>query len=175
MAINSLEDIWSAICEECKKTISQVAFDCFLKDLKPVSLDSGEFIISINNSYMRGVVEQNYSQVLKNAIKSVMGIEMEVRIIFEDRDVHPINAARPIVVTLLGMLTDFKDEHFSNAHISISLTFSVITMEDNGDPWKDPQPIIVVDIGVVYDPFLPDGYKINFFWSLENTTPSIEQ
>ena len=48
-------------------------------------------------------------------------------------------------------------------------------MEDNGDSWKDPPPIIVVDIGVVYDPFLPDGYKTNSFWSLENTTPSIEQ
>lgn len=99
MAINSLEDIWSAICEECKKTISQVAFDCFLKDLKPVSLDSGEFIISINNSYMRGVVEQNYSQVLKNAIKAIMGIEMEVKIIFED-DEEKIKQAEEFSVGL---------------------------------------------------------------------------
>lgn len=84
MPINSLEDIWVAVCDECKKTISEVAFNCFLKDLKPLCLENGEFIISINNEYMRGVVEQNYTDVLKNAIKAVMGIEMEVKIVFED-------------------------------------------------------------------------------------------
>lgn len=92
MPISSLDDIWSAVSEECKKTISEVAFNCFLKDLKPVSLDAGEFIVSINNEYMRGVVEQNYTGVLKNAIKKVMGIEMEVKIIFEDDEEKIIKA-----------------------------------------------------------------------------------
>lgn len=92
MPISSLNDIWSAVSEECKKTISEVAFNCFLKDLKPVSLDAGEFIISINNEYMRGVVEQNYTNVLKNAIKKVMGIEMEVKIIYEDDEEKIIKA-----------------------------------------------------------------------------------
>ena len=84
MPINSINDIWSAVCEECKKTISEVAFDCFLKNLKPVSLDAGVFVLSINNEYMRGVVEQNYSDLLKSAIKTVMGIEIDVKIAFED-------------------------------------------------------------------------------------------
>lgn len=92
MPINSLEDIWFAVCEECKKTISEVAFNCFLKDLKPICLENGELIISINNEYMRGVVEQNYTDVLKNAIKSVMGIEMDVKIIFEDDEDKIIKA-----------------------------------------------------------------------------------
>lgn len=83
MPINSIDDIWSAVCEECKKTISEVAFDCFLKNLKPVSLDAGVFILSINNEYMRGVVEQNYTELLKSAIKKVMGIEIDVKIVFE--------------------------------------------------------------------------------------------
>ena len=92
MPINSLNDIWSAVSEECKKTISEVAFNCFLKDLKPVSLDAGEFTVSINNEYMRGVVEQNYTGVLKNAIKKVMGIEMNVKIIYEDDEEKIIKA-----------------------------------------------------------------------------------
>ena len=36
MPIGSLNDIWSAVCSECKKTISETAFDCFLSDLKPI-------------------------------------------------------------------------------------------------------------------------------------------
>ena len=92
MPISSIDDIWSAVCEECKKTISEVAFNCFLKDLKPVSLDAGEFILSINNEYMRGVVEQNYTEVLKKAIKNVMGIDLNVKIIFEDDEEKIIKA-----------------------------------------------------------------------------------
>ena len=94
MPINSLDDIWSAVCEECKKTISEVAFNCFLKDLKPVSLESGELIISINNEYMRGIVEQNYTDVLKLAIKNVMGIEMDVKIIYEDDEEKILKAEK---------------------------------------------------------------------------------
>ncbi|MGN0452014.1 MAG: chromosomal replication initiator protein DnaA [Acutalibacteraceae bacterium] len=92
MPINSINDIWSAVCEECKKTISEVAFDCFLKNLKPVSLDAGVFVLSINNEYMRGVVEQNYTELLKSAIKKVMGIEIDVKIAFEDDEEKIIKA-----------------------------------------------------------------------------------
>ncbi len=92
MTISSIEDIWSAVCEECKKAITEIAFDCFLKNLKPVSLDSGELVLSINNEYMRGVVEQNYSDLLRKSIKHVMGIEMGVKIIYEDDEEKIVKA-----------------------------------------------------------------------------------
>ena len=84
MPINSIDDIWEAVCDECKKTITEVAFNCFFKDLKPVSFNSGEFLISINNEYMRGVIEDNYTEILKNALKNVTGIDVNVIIAFED-------------------------------------------------------------------------------------------
>ncbi|MCQ2440803.1 MAG: chromosomal replication initiator protein DnaA [Clostridia bacterium] len=92
MPIQSLDDIWDAVCTECKKSISEVAFNCFLKDLKPLSLDNGEFIISIDNEYMRGVVEQNYTGVLTTAIKNVMGLDLKPRIVFEDDEEKILNA-----------------------------------------------------------------------------------
>ena len=94
MPIESLSDIWSAVCEECKKNISEVAFNCFLKDLRPIALDAGEMIISIGNEYMRGVVEQNYSEVLTLALRTVMGIEVSVRIVFEDEEDKIVKAEK---------------------------------------------------------------------------------
>ncbi len=88
MSINSLDDIWYAVCDECKKVISEIAFNCFLKDLRPISLDGRELILAINNEYMRGVVEQNYTDTLKDSIKAVMGIEIDVKIIYEDEEVN---------------------------------------------------------------------------------------
>ena len=86
MPISSINDIWYAVCEECKKTISEVAFDCFLKDLVPLSLNGGEFVLSINNDYMRTVVEQNYTELLQNSLKAVMGIDVKVRIVYDDEE-----------------------------------------------------------------------------------------
>ena len=92
MAIQSIGDIWSAVCEDCKKNISSITFDCFLKDLKPVSIDAGVFTISINNEYLKDLIEKNYSDLLKTSITVVMGIPMEPVIILEDDEEKIRNA-----------------------------------------------------------------------------------
>lgn len=94
MQMESLSDIWAAVTDECKKSISETTFDCFLTKLKPVSLDAGEFYISINNEYMRGVIEQNYTGVLTKAIKAVMGVDVKPVIIYEDDEIKIQNAEK---------------------------------------------------------------------------------
>lgn len=86
MANNSLFEIWEAVCGECKKTVSEVAFACFFKDLKPISIDEGNFILGHNNEYMCSVIEQNYSNLLTAAIKTIMGIELTPKIIYEEEE-----------------------------------------------------------------------------------------
>lgn len=84
MPISSLDDIWNLVCEECKKIISETAFNCFFKDLKPLSFSGGVFVISTNDEYSCGIIEQNYTDILKNALKTVMGIDIEVKITYEE-------------------------------------------------------------------------------------------
>ncbi len=86
MANNSLFEIWEAVCGECKKTVSEVAFACFFKDLKPISIDGGNFVLGHNNEYMCSVIEQNYSNLLSSAIKAIMGIELTPKIIYEEEE-----------------------------------------------------------------------------------------
>ena len=86
MPISSLEDIWALVCEECKKMITVTAFDCFLKDLVPVSFSGGEFVISAADEYACTIIEQNYTHTLKKALKSVMGIDIDVRITYKDQE-----------------------------------------------------------------------------------------
>ena len=86
MLVNSIEDIWAVICEECKKTVSEFAFDCFFVKLKPVSMSGGEFFISSTDEYALGIIEQNYMELLKDSTKAVMGIDFEIRLIFENEE-----------------------------------------------------------------------------------------
>ena len=80
MPISSLDDIWAVVSEECKKLITETAFNCFLKDLKPVSFSGGEFVLSCNDEYARGIIEQNYSKVLETALKTCMELILKPRL-----------------------------------------------------------------------------------------------
>ena len=86
MQIGSLNDIWLMICEECKNTISESAVNCFLSQLKPLSLENGELVFSINNEYIRGLIEQNYLEIIKDSAEKVMGIKLNVNVILEDEE-----------------------------------------------------------------------------------------
>lgn len=86
MPVNSIDDIWAVICEECKKTVSEFAFDCFFVKLKPVQMSGGEFFISSTDEYALGIIEQNYMELLRNSTKAVMGIDFEIKLIFENEE-----------------------------------------------------------------------------------------
>lgn len=92
MAMQSINDIWVAICDECKKHISEVAFACFLKDLKPVGINNGEFQVSLGNEWLCGIVEQNYTELLQDCIKTVMGIELSFKILYDAEEEKILNA-----------------------------------------------------------------------------------
>lgn len=74
MKINSINDIWNAVCEECKKRVSEVAFDTFFKFLKPESFDSNGFILSTETEYLKTTVENLYKDIIASSIKTVMGL-----------------------------------------------------------------------------------------------------
>lgn len=84
MEIESLADIWEAVCEECKKQINEIAFRVWFKDLEPVSIQNGVFTLSIYSSYKKEIVENTYSSLLKSCLKEIMGIDMDFKIISTD-------------------------------------------------------------------------------------------
>ena len=92
MAISSLDDIWNLVCDECKKIISEIAFNCFLLNLKPVSLNANVLVLSCKEEYERSVIEQNYTELLETCVKTVMGIEIKVKIIVENEEARILDA-----------------------------------------------------------------------------------
>lgn len=86
MSVSSIEDIWAVICDECKKTVTEFAFDCFFVKLKPVSISGGEFYISSTDEYALSIIEQNYFDLITKCTKTVMGNEFEVKLVFDDEE-----------------------------------------------------------------------------------------
>ena len=86
MSISSVEDIWSVVCEECKKIITQVAFDCFIANLKPVSFNSGELTIACKSEYEKTMIEENYTEILKKSASQALGLDITVTFVVENEE-----------------------------------------------------------------------------------------
>ncbi len=87
MAVNSINDIWNAVCDECKQKISNVAFDTFFVYLTPESISGEEFVISASNEYIKSMIKNIYKDIINEAIEKVMGIKIPARFtVFEDEE-----------------------------------------------------------------------------------------
>ena len=84
MAVNSINDIWDAVCEECKQKISEIAFDTFFKYLKPESVSGEEFVLSASIDYIKGMIQSVYKDIINDAIEKVMGIKIPAKFIVAD-------------------------------------------------------------------------------------------
>ena len=102
MKVESTSDIWELVCNELKKTISEIAFDVWLKDLHPIDLKNGEFILGIYSDYKKQIIESNYMNVITPSIREIMGIDMDIKIVVEDENGRIITNKVAEVVTSLN-------------------------------------------------------------------------
>lgn len=86
MPVTSIVDIWELVCEECKKIITKIAFDCFIAHLKPVAFNAGELIIACKEEYEKGIIEQNYSAILEKSATAAMGFPVKVTVVVESEE-----------------------------------------------------------------------------------------
>ena len=96
MKIESAFDIWKLVCTELKKTINEIAFDVWIKDLRPIDLKNGEFILSIYSDYKKQIVESNYMETIHDTLKNIMGFDVAVTIFVEDESGQIIAPPKPI-------------------------------------------------------------------------------
>ncbi len=107
LSIQSIEDIWSAVCEEIKNSdkITLVGYNLWIKDLKPVSFGTDGFVLSTPAEVVKNTIENFYGSVLSETLKQVIGIETPIKIVVEDKSG---NIVKPITDN-----TAFFDEAFT--------------------------------------------------------------
>ncbi|MBE6739533.1 MAG: chromosomal replication initiator protein DnaA [Ruminococcaceae bacterium] len=96
MKVESVQDIWELVCVEMKKNLSEIAFDVWLKDLHPIELKNGEFILGIYSAYKKNIVESNYIDAIHKHLKDIMGFEVAVTILVEDESGQVVAPPKPI-------------------------------------------------------------------------------
>ena len=103
MQIESMTDIWEAICAELKKKMTEISFNVWFKDLHLIELRGGEIVLGIYSDYKKQIIESNYMHIIKPIILEIMGIEMEIKIVVEDEN------GKILQNTIAPVNTSFED------------------------------------------------------------------
>ena len=98
--MDTFNEAWDVICdylknkrENGKKVISDVAYNAWIKKIKPVSIDfnTKRIILSVPNNFNKTVIENSYLGILKITSEEVFGDEFNFVIeIDNDEGTHPV-------------------------------------------------------------------------------------
>ncbi len=102
MQIESLTDIWEAVCQELKKRMTEISFNVWFKDLHLIEIRNGEIVLGIYSDYKKQIIESNYMNVIKPSVMEIMGIDMEIKIVVEDENGRIVTNKVSEVVTSLN-------------------------------------------------------------------------
>lgn len=93
MQIESVEDIWKAVCDNCidNNIITTVAYSVWFADLVPVEMKDGVFTVSIGSDYKKSIVEANFKKIIEDAFLDVVGIPVKLRILLSDERGNVVN------------------------------------------------------------------------------------
>lgn len=80
MGINSLAELWDAICEDSKNYIGDAAYNAFIKDMYPVKMQDGKLVLATENSWKKETVETFFKEILEKCCVNIVGISLKIEV-----------------------------------------------------------------------------------------------
>ncbi len=96
--MESVKQIWEGVLATILNNgISSIAYDIWIKSLEPHAIKDGEMVLYVNTEFQKNTVIKEYSTVLRDALKQVLGVPLGLRIISRDTETPAVETAvRPI-------------------------------------------------------------------------------
>ena len=79
--MNSFKDVWENVCDYCKNSIHEVAYNTWIKSLEPVEMNGNTAVIRSRTTYQKGIVESHYLDLIQRGFEEIFGFEVKVSII----------------------------------------------------------------------------------------------
>lgn len=93
--MNSFEEVFNLVIDYCREVgeIGDVAIKLWIKTLTPVGLEGNTAVFQVDSDFQRGVVIQNYGDLLERALKATLGFDVKIaiRIPEEMKPSNPVN------------------------------------------------------------------------------------
>ena len=94
MQIDSINDIWKAVCDNCidNTYITEIAYGVWLADIVPIEIKDGVFYASIYSDYKMGIVNSNFKEYIERSLMDVMGMDLKFRLYLSEEADGVLNA-----------------------------------------------------------------------------------
>ncbi len=76
--MDSFLDIFQAAKDFCKERVAPATFNLFFVDLTPISFENGVALIGVRSDFVKGVLEERYIPLLKDAFLELFGFEVDI-------------------------------------------------------------------------------------------------
>lgn len=76
--MESFNDVFSLVKDMCKKKLTDVSFKCWIQPLEILRIEGDIAVVQVPNAYHKGLIEQHYLEIIKNAFLEVMGFPVNL-------------------------------------------------------------------------------------------------
>ncbi len=91
--MDSFDEIFAAVKDYCRQRLVDATYNLFIDGLEPVSFENGTATISVRSDFIRGMVQERYTDLLNEAFTSILGFS--VPLVFEVPQVASKEPAAP--------------------------------------------------------------------------------
>ncbi len=76
--MDSFDEVFSAVKGYCKQRLVDATYNLFIDGLEPISFENGVVTISVRSDFIKGMVQERYAELLKEAFTSILGFGVEL-------------------------------------------------------------------------------------------------
>ncbi len=82
--MNSINDIWASIMEVLAQKLTPTSINTWFTDCTPIDLRDGTLVIHTPTEFKRGILQQRFADVIKEALKELFSCDFELDILAGD-------------------------------------------------------------------------------------------
>jgi len=79
--MNSIQDVWEGVLNVLSRTLTSTSINTFFNDCEPIDLSDGTLIIYVPNAYKAAVLQKNFADKVKDALKEYFSRDYELRVL----------------------------------------------------------------------------------------------
>jgi len=87
--MDSYEELWEMIKDECKKQVSESIYNVWFKDMELISFDNDEVVIALSD-FKRKIVESKFKNKLSESFANVLGFDINITLVDVGSNPEPI-------------------------------------------------------------------------------------
>jgi len=95
--MESFSEVFALVKERCHKELSDIAFNLWIKDIEPVSMDGTIAKLHVKSEFKKNIIEEKYGKLLSRSFEDVMGFQVAIEIEYGDNSKEDATKARQVL------------------------------------------------------------------------------